>query len=89
MRQTELIMLGTGNAAVTRCYNTCFALRTDRGILLTDAGRLAEGLKVKHLVLYHTEDKTLDTRKLKYTEEAAGEFKGRVFVPDDLERISL
>ena len=38
MRQTELIMLGTGNAAVTRCYNTCFALRTDRGILLTDAG---------------------------------------------------
>lgn len=54
-----------------------------------DAGRLAEGLKVKHLVLYHTEDKTLDTRKLKYTEEATGEFKGRVFVPDDLECIPL
>lgn len=22
----ELIMLGTGNAMVTRCYNTCFVL---------------------------------------------------------------
>ena len=23
----KLIMLGTGNALVTRCYNTCFAFR--------------------------------------------------------------
>lgn len=22
-------MLGTGNATVTQCYNTCFALQTD------------------------------------------------------------
>lgn len=34
----ELIMLGTGNAAVTRCYNTCFAIRMGERVLLVDAG---------------------------------------------------
>lgn len=34
----ELIMLGTGNALVTRCYNTCFVLRTPGTSLLVDAG---------------------------------------------------
>ena len=34
----ELIMLGTGNAAVTRCYNTCFALKNKDEIFLVDAG---------------------------------------------------
>jgi ribonuclease Z len=34
----ELIILGTGNAMVTRCYNTCFALRTDGQVFLVDAG---------------------------------------------------
>ncbi len=34
----ELIVLGTGNAAVTRCYNTCFALRCGAEYLLVDAG---------------------------------------------------
>lgn len=38
MQATQLTMLGTGNAAVTRCFNTCFALRTAQGVLLTDAG---------------------------------------------------
>lgn len=54
-----------------------------------DAGKLAEELGVKNLVLYHTEEKTLDTRKEKYTLEAAENFKGRIFVPDDLEVIEL
>lgn len=54
-----------------------------------DAGRLAEALGVKHLVLYHTEDKTLAERKEAYTREASSVFTGRVYVPDDLERISL
>ncbi len=54
-----------------------------------DAGRLAESLAVKNLVLYHTEDKTLESRKVCYTEEAAAEFSGKVYVPDDLERIEL
>lgn len=34
----ELIVLGTGNAMVTRCYNTCFALRQGDDYILVDAG---------------------------------------------------
>lgn len=34
----ELIMLGTGNATVTRCYNTCFAIRRDEEYFLVDTG---------------------------------------------------
>ena len=34
----SLTMLGTGNAAVTRCYTTCFALRNGAQYLLTDGG---------------------------------------------------
>ena len=52
-----------------------------------DAGKLAAELGVKNLVLYHTEEKTLATRKETYTREAAQYFKGKVFVPDDLETI--
>lgn len=34
----RLHVLGTGYALATRCYNTCFALENERGILLVDAG---------------------------------------------------
>lgn len=34
----EIIMLGTGNATVTRCYNTCFVIKDGKTMLLTDAG---------------------------------------------------
>ena len=44
---------------------------------------------MKNLILYHTEEKTLATRKENYTREAAGNFKGRIFVPDDLEVTDL
>ena len=54
-----------------------------------DAGKLAAELDVKNLILYHTEDKHLDTRKKSYTEEAAIHFKGNIYVPDDLEEIML
>ena len=54
-----------------------------------DAGRLAAQLRVKNLVLYHTEDKTLDRRKAAYKAEAAQSFGGAVYVPDDLERIRI
>lgn len=54
-----------------------------------DAGKLAAELGVKNLVLYHTEEKTLSTRKATYTLEAAKNFKGRIVVPDDLEVIEL
>lgn len=54
-----------------------------------DAGRLAASSEVKNLLLYHTEDRNLADRKVRYTAEAASVFPGRVFVPDDLERIVL
>ena len=54
-----------------------------------DAGLLAETLGVRHLVLWHTEDKTFDTRKDAYTAEAAQVFSGQIHVPWDLERIDL
>ena len=34
----DLIFLGTGNAHVTECYNTCFALRENGRIFLVDTG---------------------------------------------------
>lgn len=54
-----------------------------------DAAELAERLQVKNLVLWHTEDKTLDTRAISYTDEAKAYFSGCVFVPNDLEKIKL
>jgi len=60
----RLIVLGTGNAAVTHCYNTCFAIDTADGLILCDAGggsgilRQLEDTKigwekVHHLILTH------------------------------------
>lgn len=34
----RLILLGTGIASVTECYNTCFAIETDGDYFLVDAG---------------------------------------------------
>ena len=34
----ELLMLGTGNAMVTNCYNTCFAIQYNANYFLVDAG---------------------------------------------------
>ena len=36
--EETLIILGTGNATVTKCYNTCFALRNGQKYFLVDAG---------------------------------------------------
>ena len=54
-----------------------------------DAGKLAQSLEIKNLVLFHTEDKTLDTRKINYTSETKTVFSGNVYVPDDLEIIDI
>ncbi len=54
-----------------------------------DAGKTAEELKVKNLVLYHTEDDHLESRKERYTKEVRLHYRGTVYVPDDLERICL
>lgn len=34
----KLVVLGTGNALATHCYNTCFVIQTGNGSLLCDAG---------------------------------------------------
>ena len=54
-----------------------------------DACETAERLKVKNLVLYHTEDRTIAQRKKLYTEEGRRYFSGGLYVPDDLETIDL
>lgn len=54
-----------------------------------DAGRLARELGIKTLLLYHTEDSKLFERKERYTKEARQMFDGNIYVPDDLERISI
>lgn len=52
-------MLGTGNALVTECYNTCFLLRDGKEMLLVDGGggnQILSGLKavkVDLLDLHH------------------------------------
>ena len=48
----EVIMLGTGNATVTQCYNTCFVLQENDRYFLVDGGGgngLLHQLKAAHL----------------------------------------
>ena len=54
-----------------------------------EAGKLAQELGVKHLLLYHTEDTRLMDRRLTYSTEAAQHFTGPIYVPDDLETVKL
>ena len=54
-----------------------------------DAAQIAEGLGVDNLILYHTEDSNVGTRKELYTTEASQFFTGNVYVPEDLETIEL
>lgn len=54
-----------------------------------EAGELAQQLGIKNVVLYHTEDKTLATRREEYAAECREGFGGNIFVPDDLEAIVL
>ena len=34
----KIIMLGTGHATVTKCYNTCFIIENNNQYLLVDGG---------------------------------------------------
>jgi len=54
-----------------------------------DASELAERLKVKNLILYHTEDKNLDVRKKLYLKEGSSYYHGNLLIPDDLESVEL
>lgn len=54
-----------------------------------DAGRLAQELGVKNLLLYHTEDTRLASRRENYTAEARTVYSGNIHVPMDLETVNL
>ena len=54
-----------------------------------DAAILAEELGVRNLILYHTEDRTLQSRKERYGAEARSVYSGNAIVPDDLETIEI
>ncbi len=51
--------------------------------------RQAQELGVKNLVLWHMLENLGSLRKEKYIEEAQENFKGKVYVPNDLEIIEL
>lgn len=50
---------------------------------------MAEKLKVKNLILMHTEDSHIKERKELYTREGKEYFSGNLYVPDDGEKIVL
>lgn len=54
-----------------------------------DACQNASNLKVKNIILYHTEDKNISNRKNLYISEGKIEFKGNIIVPNDLEILAL
>lgn len=54
-----------------------------------DAAELAAANHIPNLVLWHTEDKTLTTRKKTYTAEGQKYFHGRLHVPNDGEILTL
>lgn len=49
----------------------------------------AARMGVENLILYHTEDRNLPRRRELYTGEGRAFFGGRIYVPDDLERITI
>ena len=56
---------------------------------MKDACESAERLGIKNLLLYHTEDKNLANRKALYGQEGAQSYHGELWIPDDLETLTL
>ncbi len=54
-----------------------------------DACELAESLHIPNLVLWHTEDKDIGHRKERYLAEGKQYYSGRLYVPNDRERLAL
>lgn len=54
-----------------------------------DACELAEKLNIPNLVLWHTEDKSIEKRKELYLAEGSPFYRGNLFVPDDGDIIDL
>lgn len=55
----QIYVFGTGNASVSRCYNTCFAIRTGEEYFMVDAGggngilRILEDMQVPLTSIHH------------------------------------
>ena len=55
----QLYVFGTGNAAVTHYYNTCFAIRDEEQFFMVDAGggngilKILEDMKVRYEQIHH------------------------------------
>lgn len=58
-------------------------------VTVKEACEDGENLGAKNLILYHTEDKNLENRRMLYTEEGRQYYHGNLIVPEDLERIIL
>lgn len=56
---------------------------------VSEVGKLASDLNIQNLVLWHTDDSMLKTRKEEYTKEASQFFNGNIYVPNDLEIIEI
>jgi len=54
-----------------------------------DSCDVANEIGAKNIIMWHTEMKSLETRKQNYTNEAKHFFDGNIYVPDDLEIIEL
>lgn len=54
-----------------------------------DACINAKNLNAKSLILYHTEDKNLETRQKTYIAEGNSEFNGEILIPNDFDIITL
>ena len=54
-----------------------------------DTCELAQRLAVKNLIICHTEDSDLAHRKTRYISEGREYFTGNIYVPDDLESLTL
>ena len=54
-----------------------------------DACELASELQIPNLVLWHTEDRSIDSRKKLYTAEGLQYYSGNLYVPDDQEILDL
>ena len=71
------------------CEKDSFRPYEKKHSTVKDACETAEKLGVKNLLLYHTEDGDLPGRKTRYSAEGKQYYSGFLYVPDDLEEVTL
>ena len=54
-----------------------------------DAAEIATLVNAKNLIMWHSVDNRIETRKLEFTQEAKQYFNGNVYAPNDLEVIEI